>query len=163
MKWTALKTYTTQTLIEELERIEKRIAERAHQIFSTRGFRLGTALDDWLAAERDVCWKPAVEVCEKDNTFTIEAAVAGVEPKELDVQVTPDALLIKSDAGHVHSERKGTVHVCEFRGGQLFRLIRLPAPIDPSAVKADYRNGLLRITAPMATKRAAKKVKVKTV
>ena len=50
------------------------------------------------------------------------------------------------------------MHVCEFQPGPLFRAITFPAPIDPEAVKAEYRDGLLRVTAPSAAEQQAKKV-----
>jgi HSP20 family protein len=155
-----LKTRKAETLLDEIEQIQKRITERAYDVFRSRGAALGGALNDWLAAERQTIWKPQVEVCQKDNQFVIEAALAGVEPRQLDIQVTHDTLLIKADTPHTHPETKGTVLVCEFQPGQLFRAIRLPAPIDPEAVKAEYRDGLLRVTAAIAAKPQAKKVDV---
>lgn len=161
MKATPLKTRKAESLFDDLERMQRQITERAYQLFKGRGGPIGAALDDWLTAEKQTIWKPAVEVCQKDDTFVIEAAVAGVEPGELDIQVTPDTVLIKADTTHAHPEAKGTVHLCEFQAGKLFRLIKLPAPIDPDAVKAEYRNGLLRITAAIAPAQQAKKVDVR--
>jgi HSP20 family protein len=159
-KFTLLKTRKAETLLHEIEQIEKRITERAYDVFRSRGAALGAALNDWLAAERQTIWKPQVEVCQKDNQFVIEAALAGVEPRQLDIQVTHDTLLIKADTPHTHPETKGIVHVCEFQPGPLFRAIEFPAPIDPEAVKAEYRDGLLRVTAAIAAEQQAKKVDV---
>ena len=158
--FTLLKTRTAETLLQEIEQIQKRITERAYDLFRNRGAALGTALNDWVAAERQTIWKPPVEVCQKDNQCVIEAALAGVEPRQLDIQVSRDTLLIKADTPHTHPETKGIVHVCEFQPGQLFRAITLPVPIDPEAVKAEYRDGLLRVTAALAAKPQAKKVDV---
>jgi HSP20 family protein len=146
-KFTLLKIRKAETLLHDIEQIQKRITERAYDLFRSRGAALGAALNDWLAAERQTIWKPQVEVCQKDNLFVVEAALAGVEPGQLDIQVTHDTLLIKADTPHTHPETKGIVHVCEFQPGPLFRAIRFPAPIDPEAVKAEYRDGLLRVTA----------------
>lgn len=159
-KFTPLKTRTTETFIDEIEQIQKRITARAHEIFRERGAALGAALNDWLAAERQTVWKPAIEICQKDNQFVVEAALAGVDPEQLDIQVTRDTLLIKADVAHTHPEAKGVVHACEFQPGQLFRAIQLPAPIDPDTVKAEYRDGLLRVTAAIAAARQAKKVDI---
>jgi HSP20 family protein len=159
-KFTLLKTRKAETLLDEIEQIQKRVTERAYDLFRRRGAALGAALNDWLSAERQTIWKPPVEVCQKDNQFVIEAALAGVEPRQLDIQVTRDTLLIKADTPHLHPETKGVVHVCEFQPGQLFRAIKFPAPIDPEAVKAEYRDGLLRVTATIAAEQQAMKVDV---
>lgn len=160
MKFTALKTTRAERLIDELDRIQKQVRERAYEIFKHRGEAIGAALDDWLAAERQTVWKPAIEICEAGNQVVVEAAVAGVEPRDLDIQITSDTLLIRAKTLHSHTEKKGKVHVCEFQAGELFRLIKWPAPIDVDAVKAEHRHGLLRITADVAVGRQAKKVEV---
>ncbi len=160
MKSKALKLRRVETLREELDRVQHRITERAYEIFRTRGGRLGAALDDWLTAERQTVWKPAIEVWQKDETVVVEAAVAGVEAGDLNLEVTADRVLITAEIAHAHGADKGTVHVCEFQPGHLFRLIDLPAPIDPDGVKAEYRNGLLRLTAPIAVARPARTVAV---
>jgi HSP20 family molecular chaperone IbpA len=91
------------SILDELEAIQRQITERAFDIFNRRGAVLGRSLDDWLAAERDVVWRPPVEISEQDDEFLVEAALAGVDAKQPDVQVTPDELLIRSETTHQHS------------------------------------------------------------
>ena len=161
MKSTKLVARKVEILLGELEGIQTRVTERAYEIFRDRGARFGAALDDWLEAERQTVWTPAVEVRQRDNQFVIEAALAGVEPGQLDIQVTPDTLLIKAATVHRHRDPNAVVHVCEFQQGELFRLIKLPSTIDTDAVTAEYKNGLLRITAAIAAQRAVTRVVVK--
>jgi HSP20 family molecular chaperone IbpA len=40
--------------------------------------------------------------------------------------------------------------LCEFANGPLFRSYKFPEPVDPARVSAQYRNGMLRVTAPLA-------------
>jgi HSP20 family protein len=150
-----------ETLVDELETLQKRIAERAFAIFRDRGAQLGAALDDWLSAERQTVWRPAIEVCQRGNQLIIEAAVAGVDPKQLQIEATPETMLIKAEVEHSHPAEKGTVHVCEFEPGHLFRLIQLPVAIDPGAVSAEFNNGLLKILAPVAAAPRSKKVEIR--
>jgi HSP20 family molecular chaperone IbpA len=51
--------------------------------------------------------------------------------------------------------------VCEFNGGQLFRSVHFSEKVDPSSAAAEYRNGMLRLTASIA-KPAARKVEITT-
>ena len=44
---------------------------------------MGDALGDWLSAERELVTAPVVELRERDGTYTIVAAVPGVDPKDI--------------------------------------------------------------------------------
>jgi HSP20 family protein len=91
--------------------------------------------------------------------FLVEAAIAGVPPKEMDVQITAEELLIQGNGDHQH--RPGEiVHSCEFRPGRLFRTVRFPRRIDPDKVRAEYHDGLLRVWAPAAKDAEARNVEL---
>jgi HSP20 family molecular chaperone IbpA len=140
----------TDSVLDQLERLHDDISRRAYDLFRNHeGFFTGP-LDDWLRAERELVWRPAVELRQKDGEIELIAAVAGVEPKDLDVQVTPHEILITAASEHRHESTEGTVHLSEFEGGRLFRPVHLPERINPASVKAEYRNGLLRVTAAVA-------------
>jgi HSP20 family protein len=161
MKTIRLHHRSVEAIVHDVEHMKDRIRRRAHEFFRNRGGRLGSALEDWLSAEREAVWRPAIEVCEKDRHLTIEVAAAGLEANAIEVQVTPETLLITAEAAHVHPEAKGIVHICEFEPGRLFRSITLPVPIDPAEVTAKYRNGLLTITAAVAVKQAVRTIDVR--
>ena len=104
-------------------------------------------------------WKPSLELRETDGEFVLEAAVSGVDPKDIAIEVTPEDIVLKADIQHEHEEKKGTVHICEFQSGRMFRSIHLPKRINPDKVKAEFKNGLLRLTAEVAAEARAKKIK----
>ena len=131
----------------EIDAIQKRIATRAEELHEGR--EGGLPLDDWLVAEREVIWRPALDVRQSDDSYVVEAAVAGLEPRQIDVRVAPNDVLISADVHHDHA-RTANVLLCEFNAGPLFRSYHFDRPIDPERVTADYKNGLLRITAPLA-------------
>ena len=56
---------------------------------------------------------------------------------------------------------KGDVHQCEFTSGQIFRSVHFPKAVDVANAKAEYRNGLLTVTAPIAREPKTKKVEIK--
>ena len=149
---------TVDSVFDEIEAIQQRVAERAQKIFRERGGAFGHAIDDWLKAERETIWRPALEVRRTKDAFVIEAAVAGLDPKQFDVRVTATELVLAADVRHSDREQEGEVVLCEFVNGPLFRSYKFPEPIDPSRVLAEYRNGLLRVTAPLA--HPATKVKI---
>jgi HSP20 family protein len=154
-----IRSRSVDTVLDEIEAMQRRIATRAQEIFRQRGGALGHAIEDWLKAERETVWRPALEVRRTADAFVIEAAVAGLDAKQLDVRVTPTELLLTADVHHSDRGQDGQVVLCEFVKGPLFRSYTFPAPVDPAQVSAEYRNGLLRVTAPLAQQ--GKKVEIR--
>jgi HSP20 family protein len=150
----------TESTFNELDQLQTAISRRAYDLFRNRGNLWGGPLADWFNAERQLIWKPAIELRQKDSQFEVLAATPGVEPKDLDVQITPEDMLIKADIHHRHTPEEGAVQVCEFTGGQLFRSIHFPEKVDPDSAMAEYRNGMLRVTASIAKPAAQKKVAI---
>jgi len=141
---------TVDSVLADVEGVQRHIAQRAQEIFRARGGAFGHAVEDWMKAERQTIWRPALEVLRTKDAFVVEAAVAGIDPKHFDVQVTPTELVLAAHVHHSDREQEGEVVLCEFAGGPLFRNYKFPEPIDPARVSAEYRNGLLRVTAPIA-------------
>ena len=139
-----------ESLIDQLERLHQQIRRRAYQLFEGRQSPWGDPFSDWVTAEHEVVWTPAVEIRQKDRQIEVVAATPGVEAKDFDIQFTPDDLLIQVDVYHEHPTEEGVVRCCEFSPGRLARTIHFTESIDPNSVKADYRNGLLRLTAAIA-------------
>jgi HSP20 family molecular chaperone IbpA len=72
--------------------------------------------------------------------------------------VNPDDC--EADIHHKHAPKEGAVQVCEFMEGQLCRSIHFPEKVDPDSATAEYRNGMLRITASIAKPVAQQKVEI---
>jgi HSP20 family molecular chaperone IbpA len=135
---------------DQVEQVHKSIAERAYDLFLRRGAPGGDEWTDWFAAERETVRRPAVDVVEKEDTVTVSASLAGVEPQDVEVDISPRAVVIKAETHHWHDERDVRVFQCEFRSGQFFRQVHLPKPVDAARAQADLRNGVLNVTAPIA-------------
>jgi HSP20 family protein len=151
--------HKTSSILDEMNQIQNRIMRRAHEIFEHNGALFGRDLDNWLQAEQELLWKPALELRETDGEFQLEAALSGVDPKDIDIEVTPEDIVLKAEVQHRHKEGKGIVHICEFQSGNLFRSIHLPRKINPDKVKAEFKNGMLRLTAEIAEEARARKIK----
>lgn len=151
-------------VFEELDQLADRIRLQAYKLFAGRGAGDGHALDDWLAAEREVCW-PSAELIERDKEFILKVALAGFEPKDIDVTATPREVIVK--AGHEQKldstdDGDGKRRWSEFRSNDVFRRVSLPADLDVAKISASFDNGMLEIVAPRAKTRAksAKKVEI---
>lgn len=136
----------------EIDEIMGRIRERAHEFFAGRGGIGEHALDDWLSAEREICW-PAAELAERDDAYVLDVSLAGFEPDEITVTATPRELILK--AAHKaerkeRSAREGEVCWSEFRRSDVYRRVELPLELSVEKITATMRNGVLQIIAPKA-------------
>ena len=150
-----------ESISDQLNDLQDRITKRAFEIFDGNGHAFGRDLDDWLQAERELVWKPSIELAEKDNEFRLQIATPGVDLKDLDIEATPEYILVKAEHQHEHNAEEGQVHICEFTSGNLFRSVRLPKKIEPDKVKAEFRNGILTLIAEIAKEEQARKVALK--
>jgi len=150
----------SESIFDEVELMRDRIMRRAYDIFTSNGGLLGKDTENWMQAERELVWRPAIELTEKDDEYRLELAAAGVDPENIDIEVAPEDILIRADVHHEHTKEKGDVHACEFTHGNLFRLIHLPKKIDPEKVKAEFKNGLLSLNAPVAEEARARNVAI---
>lgn len=141
-------------IFDEFNEIAEKIRIRAFNLFANRGFNGGNDLEDWLLAEREICW-PTAELVEEDDEFEVKVALAGFEPKDITVTATPRELIIKAahreERTHDDDDKDAKVHWSEFRGSNVYRRIPLPADIDVKKVSAEFEHGMLEIEAPKMT------------
>lgn len=140
----------TSSILDEWKHIQNRVMRRAYDIFERNGQPPGRDLDHWLQAEHELLWQPPIEIHETDGKLVMEAAVSGVDPKDMNIEVSPEDIMLKAETRHQHDESKGRLHMCEFESGSMFRSVHLPKRINPDKVKAEVKNGLLRVTAEVA-------------
>ncbi|MEB3336460.1 MAG: Hsp20/alpha crystallin family protein [Leptolyngbyaceae bacterium] len=108
----------------------------------------------------DRTWTPAIELKATDDHIVIRAQLPGIDIKDLDVQVTREAVSL---AGKYQSEAKSeseNFFQSEFRYGRFQRVIGLPVAVDNTQVQADYKDGILKLTLPKAPEVRNQVVKV---
>jgi HSP20 family molecular chaperone IbpA len=90
------------SLVQKLEAMAERIRRRAYEIFESRGAD-GSAIDDWLQAERDLTFAPQSELIEKDSKFEIRIAAPGFQATETSVTALPEAVIVSAESAHEHA------------------------------------------------------------
>ena len=108
----------------------------------------------------NMAFVPAAELQETPQAIHLRLEVPGMEAKDLDVQVTAEAVSIYGDRkSETKTEEKGITR-SEFRYGSFRRVIPLPARIKNEQVQAEYKNGVLSLTLPKAEEEKNKVFKV---
>jgi HSP20 family protein len=103
---------------------------------------------------------PAVEIQETENAIHLKLELPGIEAKDLDVQVTENAVYLSGERkSETKTEDKGVTR-SEFHYGKFQRVIPLSARIQNTNVTADYKDGILNLTLPKTEQEKNKVVKV---
>lgn len=92
-----------------------------------------------------------VEMYTQDGNVVVRAEVPGVDPKDLDVRITAEALTIRGEVRQEDVARRDGMYHTERRYGAFARSVSFPAPVDPARATATYRHGVLEVRAPLAT------------
>ncbi|GAB1543231.1 Hsp20/alpha crystallin family protein [Scytonema sp. NUACC21] len=93
-------------------------------------------------------WGPAVELIDAGDNLIFKAQLPGVSTRDLDVQVTRDAVSLSGERQRQHGSNDVNYLHSEFRYGKFQRIVNLPVAVQNDKVQADYRDGILTLTLP---------------
>jgi HSP20 family protein len=102
---------------------------------------------------------PPMNVFRKGDDFVIITEIPGVKKSDLDIQVKGRTLRL-SGVKKVEYPQNAAVHRRERLAGRFDRAVTLPVEINPDAVKAEYRDGILALYLPRAASDKPKSIKI---
>jgi len=126
--------------------------EDMNRVFSDRGYE--------RPLRRSRPTYPLLNVWSSADGIVIDAELPGVDPKDVDVSVLGDELTLRGKVNVQESGRNETYHRRERPTGEFVRTLQLPFRANAGAVKASYRNGVLRLTVPRAEEEKPRKIAV---
>jgi len=105
---------------------------------------------------------PEMDVYETDKDVIAEVSLPGVEPKNVDVSVEDNTLTVKGSTERKVEVKKKGYYRKEISSGSFYRSISLPVPVVKEKAKAEFENGILKVTLPKAQpEKKAKKIEIK--
>ena len=123
---------------------------------------------DWRSPEEEQSraegFIPPVETrIDKDGKrFQCQISLPGVEPKDVNIQVQGNTLSISGERSSSRETKESDYLHREITYGSFQRLIDLPEGVDADKVTAEYRNGMIEITAPVSSAALPRKIEVKS-
>ena len=104
---------------------------------------------------------PAIDVAENDKELTVRAELPGIDPKDLEVTVTGNQLVVSGEKKESQEHNEKNFHQSETRYGSFRRTVTLPDGIDTENVDAQYANGVLTLRLRKTIPAVAKRIEVK--
>ena len=107
-------------------------------------------------------WEPAVEMYETEGEVIVKAALPNIDPKQVEITVTNEAITLKGEAKHEEEHKDRKYYRRELQYGAFVRTLPLLAEVNGAEAKATYTDGVLEVKMPKLerAKTAAVKVKV---
>ncbi|MBT8456073.1 MAG: Hsp20/alpha crystallin family protein [Alphaproteobacteria bacterium] len=88
---------------------------------------------------------PALDIADSDGVMEITAEIPGVQEDDLDVSISNGVLTLKGEKSTDHEEKEQDYCVVERRYGSFRRQVPLGFTPEDGAVKASFRDGVLKL------------------
>ncbi|MGO9061001.1 MAG: Hsp20/alpha crystallin family protein [Candidatus Binataceae bacterium] len=120
--------------------------------------RFPSFFEDWPFDREE--YHPALESFLKNGNLVVRADVPGVDPKDVEVSVRGNVLTIKGERKEEKEVKSEDYIRREASYGSFERRMTLPEGANTDKITANFKNGMVEITMPMAKAVEAKKVPV---
>lgn len=128
------RSFHPYDVISEIDRIQRELQQSFNASPSIRGMARGGF--------------PAMNVGGTSQSVEIYAFAPGVDPNSIEVNIENGVLTIEGERPDTMSaqDEKATVHISERFTGRFRRVVTLPDDVDPNAVEAHFKDGVLHIS-----------------
>lgn len=130
-------------ILDRMNETKSLIAQRAYEIYQSRGGGHGSDQDDWFTAEGELLPKIEIAYDVTDSAVQLTAQVPDLDAKDLEVAI-----------GHRRAVVCG-VHAGSSYGSdgsrndkKIMRIVELPFDVDPGSATATFQAGTLRVVLP---------------
>jgi len=89
---------------------------------------------------------PSVNSLENNDSFEIDLAVPGMKKEDFTIELNDKILVISSETSNTMENDK--MRLNEFNFSSFQRSFRVPDSVDHDKIKANYKNGILKIKLP---------------
>ena len=132
------------------------LQHRFNHLLDDSFFRPGRSDDDLSLGT----WHPVVDMYDEDDRVVIKAELPGVDKKDIAVDVKDRVLTLSGERTYDNEVEEENYYRRERAYGKFQRTFSLPADVDSDKIKADFKDGLLKIEVPKPEKQKPKNITI---
>ncbi len=91
-----------------------------------------------------------LDMMQTEDDVVVKASIPGVKADDINISVAGDTLTIRGEVKSEEEIKKADYHLREIRQGTFARSVLLPCPVVSDKAKAEFENGILKLTLPKA-------------
>ena len=130
-----------------------RLVDEMSGVFTTAG--IGPGRERFLSSS-GLSWAPDVDVVQRGNELVVRADLPGVDPDDIDVEISDDAITLSGDRSEEREEERNGVYRVERRYGSFYRVIPLPEGAITDQAKASFNHGVLEVVVPAPSEQVSR-------
>ena len=116
---------------------------------------------EWQSEEACMeSWKPMVDIYEDEDNIVIKAELPGVDKKDIHVDIKDRVLTLSGERSYDNEVKEDNYYRRERAYGKFQRAFSLPDTLDPDKIKADFKDGVLKIDIPKPEEKKPKQITV---
>jgi len=93
-------------------------------------------------------WAPRADVYEQNGSIVVKAELPGMKKEDIEVKVDDGDLVIRGERSTEEKVEEKDFYRMERSRGSIYRRFPLPQGVAPDQIKADYSDGVLKVTVP---------------
>jgi HSP20 family protein len=105
-------------------------------------------------------WRPVVDIYENEDSVVVKAELPGVDKKDIKVDLKDGVLTLTGERSHEKEVNEDKYYRKERAYGRFHRSFTVPAEIDPDKIKAEFKDGVLKVEIPKPEEQKPKKIAV---
>ena len=113
---------------------------------------LGSSASNGLRQTAHHPWVPVMDIKETDQDYFLEAELPGLSREDFTLKVDQGVLTLKGERKRPTTEGSEKDLRLERSYGSFTRKFSLPAEVESDAIKAEFKQGLLRVRVPKKSK-----------
>jgi HSP20 family protein len=115
---------------------------------------------NWEVPMSTTVWNPSVDIFETENEVVLKAELPGMNPKDIDVKLENNVLMLKGERHFEKETKEENYHRVEREYGTFSRSFALPTAVNADKVTAEYKDGVLKIVLPKKEEIKPKPIKI---
>jgi HSP20 family protein len=132
------------------------LQDRMNRLFDDAG--RGWRNDESAAAT--TTWSPAVDIFETEGEIVVKAELPGMERKDIALNLEKNVLTLKGERRFEKETKDENYHRIERSYGAFSRAFSIPATVDDEKIRADYKDGVLKIVLPKKEHAMPKQIRI---
>ena len=118
----------------------------------------GHAQGDARTPVRETAWAPATEIATVPDGWQVRMALPGINPGDVKIDLNGSTLTVAGE--RADGRENAELSRSEISYGRFERLLTLPSDVDADRVEANFDNGMLDLSLPLAASAKPRRIEI---